>query len=136
MLQRIQSVWLFLGALAIFLTLRLSFYSGILGAGRDFHNMVPNDNLLILILTCGLGTMLIINIFLFKNRILQFRLCVVGMLIEIIILIFLFKDIDKYVKGSFDIWALLHIMVIFGIVKATIAIYRDERLVKDSNRLR
>ena len=136
MLQRLQSVWLFLAAIAIFLTLRLSFYSGILAAGKDYHSMVPNDNLFILILTCGLGTLSLVNIFLYKNRVLQFRLCIVELLVEVFLLIFLFKDLDKYDKGSFDIWSLLHIVVIFGIVKATIAIYRDEQLIKDSNRLR
>ena len=136
MLQRLQSIWLLLAAIAIFLTLRLSFYSGILAAGKDYHSMVPNDNLFILILTCGLGTLSLVNIFLYKNRVLQFRLCIVELLVEVFLLIFLFKDLDKYDKGSFDIWALLHLVVIFGIVKATIAIYRDEKLVKDSNRLR
>ncbi len=136
MIQRIQSLWLFLASLLIFLTLRLSFYSGILAAGREFHSMVPNDNLFILILTSGLGTLLLINIFLFTNRTLQFRLCVVAILVEVVVLIFTFKELDKYSKGSFDIWSLLHVLVIFCIVKATIAIYRDDKLVKSSNRLR
>ncbi|GAC1386113.1 MAG: hypothetical protein NVSMB45_15630 [Ginsengibacter sp.] len=136
MLQRIQSIWLFVGAVFIFLTLRLSFYSGILAAGRDYHSMLPNDNLFILILTCALGTLMIVNIFLYKNRILQFRIGVISMLMEIMILIFDFKDLEKYVKGSMDVWALLHLVVIFAIIKSIIGIYKDEQLIKDSNRLR
>lgn len=136
MIQRIQSVWLLLGSIAIFLTLRLSFYSGLLISKNEYHSILPNDNLFMLILTCGLGTLLLVNIFLFKNRTLQFRICIISLIVEALILLLTFKQIEKFSKGSFDIWSLLHIVVIFSIIKATISIYKDEKLIKDSNRLR
>ena len=136
MIQRIQTVWLLLASIFIFLTLRLSFYSGILAAGREYHSMLPNDNIFLLIFTCALGTLLFVNIFLFKNRILQFRICVISIILEVIILIFTLKNMEYYVKGSLDIWSVLHLVILFGIIKATLAIYKDDKLIKDSNRLR
>src|SRR5438034_865175 len=58
MIQRIQSIWLILAAVASFLTLRLSFFSGnIVGADnvKTFTPLTATSNLVILIFTVATG---------------------------------------------------------------------------------
>ena len=67
MIQRIQTIWMLLAAIAVFLTLQFPFYSGTLALDNSFHQLIASDNFIILILTSALGTGIIINIFLYKN---------------------------------------------------------------------
>lgn len=123
-------------AIAAFLTLELSFYSGTLVTGNVFHSVVAKDNFLLMVLTCALGTALIVNIFLFRHRIIQFRIAIISLFAECLILFIYMRQIKDYSKGNFDLWAALHIFIFLFIIMAAVAIYKDEKLVKDSNRLR
>jgi hypothetical protein len=142
MIQRVQTLWLLIAAIAIFLTLKFSFYSGTLTntstiVSRDlFHSMAAGDNLLITVLSSALGCALVINIFLFKHRMLQFRICLFAILLEVLILFLYYRQTKLYTNGTLDIWAIFHLVVIIALILAAKGIYKDERLIKDSNRLR
>lgn len=136
MIQRKQTLWMLFAAVAAFLTLELSFYSGTLISDNSFHSVVAKDNFLLMVLTCALGTALLVNIFLFKHRIIQFRIAIFALFGECIILFIYMRQINNYSKGNFDLWAALHIFIFLFIIMAAVAIYKDEKLVKDSNRLR
>jgi hypothetical protein len=123
MIQRVQTIWMILAAIAVFLTIKFAFYSGVvngvlaLPAGPDtinasmggYHLVRATDNFLILILTSALGTGIIINIFLFKHRSIQIRIILLAILMECLIIF---------------------------LIMASRGIYRDSKLVKESNRLR
>ena len=72
MIQRIQSIWLLLAAAAAFLTLRFSFYSGNMlaedGATKVFKSLTAQSNILLTILSAGVGLAALISVFLYKNR--------------------------------------------------------------------
>ena len=141
MIQRVQTIWLLLAAIAMFLTLKFSFYSGTLLNGtlvsqNSFHSLVATDNFILMILTCALGSALIINIFLFKHRTLQFRICIIAILLEFLILFFYYRQTKLYANGTLDIWAIFHLITIIALILAARGIYKDEKLIKDSNRLR
>ena len=142
MIQRVQTLWLLIAAIAIFLTLKFSFYSGTLTntstivTKNIYHSMVASDNLLIMVLSSALGSALVINIFLFKHRMLQFRICIFALLLEVLILFLYYRETKLYTNGTFNIWAIFHLAVIIALVFAARGIYKDERLIKDSNRLR
>ena len=136
MIQRVQTIWMLLAAAAILLTLDLSFYSGTLAADNSFHAVVAMDNFGIMILTIALGTTLFINIFLFKYRIIQFRICIFALVAECLIIFLYTRQIHNYSKGNFNLWCALHVFVILFIILAARGVYKDERLIKDSNRLR
>jgi hypothetical protein len=142
MIQRKQTIWLLLAALAIFLTLKFSFYSGtLLNTGtlvsKDlFDSLVATDNFLIMVLTCALGSAVVINIFLFKNRTLQFRICIIAVLVEALIIFLYYRQTKLYTKGTLDIWAIFHLVAVVALILAANGIYKDEKLIKDSNRLR
>ena len=136
MIQRIQTVWMLPAVAAIFLTLKTSFYSGTLLTDNSFHSVMGMDNYGLMILTVALGTALFVNIFLFKHRMLQFRICIFALLAECLIIFLYFSQIKNYSNGNFSLWCALHLFILLFIFLAAIGIYKDEKLIKDSNRLR
>ena len=71
MIQRIQSIWLLIVALAAFATYTLTLYIGKLADGTEKVLQLADDFLLVIIII-ALGMLAIICMFLFKNRKLQF----------------------------------------------------------------
>lgn len=136
MIQRVQTIWMLLASVAVFITLKLSFYSGTLVADNTFDSLVATDNFVLMVLTSALGTAILLNIFLFKHRNLQFRFCIIAMFVECLILFLYYRQTKLYSKGTLDLWAVFHLIVFTGLILAARGIYKDEKLVKDSNRLR
>jgi len=125
-----------LAALAVFLTLKFLFYSGTLISDNLYHPLLATDNLLILILTSALGTGIVINIFLFKNRKVQSRIILIAIILECLIIFLYIKQTDQYSAGSYSLWSALHILIIIFLFLAARGIYKDSKLIRDSNRLR
>jgi hypothetical protein len=148
MIQRVQTIWMILAAIAVFLTIKLSFYSGTLAlqsnassvstliADSGYHVVRATDNFLLLILTSALGTGIIINIFLFKQRSMQFRIILVALLVECLIIYMYIRETNKYSQGNFSIWSALHLLILVFLIFAAQGIFKDSKLVRDSNRLR
>src|SRR5438046_682634 len=136
MIQRVQTLWMLLAIAAVLLSLNTSFYSGTLIADNSFHSVIGMDNYGLMILTIALATALFINIFLFKQRMLQFRICIFALLAELLILFLYFRHIKNYSNGNFNLWCALHVFILLFIILAARGIYKDEKLIKDSNRLR
>lgn len=148
MLQRVQTIWMILAAIAVFLTMKFAFYSGILVsqnsadaaaatvAAEGYHLITATDNFIILILTSALGTGIIINIFLFKHRSIQIRIIIAALIVECLVVFLYFRQTANYSQGNYNIWSILHILIIVFLILAARGIYRDSKLVRDSNRLR
>jgi hypothetical protein len=101
MIQRVQTIWMILAAIAIFLTLKFSFYSGTLISDNSYHTLMAADNFLVLILTSAIGTGIIINIFLFKHRSVQSRIIIVAILLECLVVFIYIKKTSKFSTGAF-----------------------------------
>ena len=136
MIQRIQTIWLLLASLAVFLTLKFSFYSGTLVFDNTYDSLVATDNIPLMILTSALGTMIFITIFLFKKRGLQFRFCLLAILLELLVIFLYYRQLSLYSKGTFDLWAMFHLLVIVFLVMAMKGIQKDSKILKESERLR
>ena len=136
MIQRIQTVWLLLASFAVFLTLKFSFYSGTLVFDNTYDSLVATDYIPLMILTSALGTMIFINIFLFKKRTLQFRFCLLAILLEILVVFLYYRKLSDYSKGTFDLWAAFHLLIIVFLILAMKGISKDSKIIKDSERLR
>ena len=96
MLQRMQSVWLLLAAICAVLTIKFSFYSGnieIPGQPASFQYLTATFSIWILIVTIAITCIAAIDIFLYKNRKLQGRLAILGILLS-------FLNIFLYLKKS------------------------------------
>lgn len=136
MIQRVQTIWMILAAITVFLTLKFSFYSGNLAADNTYHAVIATDNFFLLILTSALGTGIIIDIFLFKHRSVQFRIILFALLTECIVIFLYTRETNKFTTGNFSLWSALHVLIIVFLIFAARGIYKDSRLIKESNRLR
>ena len=136
MIQRVQTIWMILAAIATFLTIKFSFYSGKLAADNTYHAVMAADNFFILILTSALGTGIIISMFLYKHRSVQFRIILIALLAECIIIFLYIRQINAFTTGNFSLWSALHLLIIVFLILAARGIYKDSKLIKESNRLR
>ena len=139
MLQRMQSLWLLFAAIAAFLTIRLSFYSGNIsldGQPPSFQFLTARFNLWIEILTIALICIAAIDIFLYKNRKLQGRLALLGVLISLLNIFLYNKQTHRFDAGNYDLTALLALVIPVFFMLAARGIYRDQKLVKSLDRLR
>ena len=141
MIQRIQSIWLLIVALAAFATYTLTLYVGQLpdGTSRPF---LLAQSLLLVIIIIALGMLAIICIFLYKNRKLQFRLSVLGVIFSIGFLFLEYLKVEEFIAenkiltGSYQLGALLPVVMTIFFILAARGIYKDEKLVKSLDRLR
>lgn len=141
MIQRLQSIWLLLAAAAAFCSLQFSFYSGnIIAANqaKSFAALNGQSNLLLLILSAGVGIASLISIFLYKNRKTQLRIVLVTLLVSIINLVLFFTQTKKFVpgEGNYNLTAIFAIVVPVFLILAMRGIRKDEKLVKSLDRLR
>jgi hypothetical protein len=141
MIQRLQSIWLLLAAAAAFCSLQFSFYSGNMiseNQTKTWVSLTAKNNLLLLILSAGVGIVSLIAIFLYKNRKLQLRLVILALLVSIINLVMFFAQTKRFVpgEGSYDLTAVFAIFIPVLLFFAIRGIRRDEKLVKSLDRLR
>jgi peptidoglycan/LPS O-acetylase OafA/YrhL len=136
MLQRIQSVWLFLAGALTFASIKLPFYSGTNDKGIASYELNGTENLLLLITTIAIGVLAMITIFLYTNRKLQLRLCLAGIVLQVLLHFFYYKQIQVFTQGTHALTAVLNIIAVVFFVLAARAINKDEKLIKDSDRLR
>jgi hypothetical protein len=136
MIQRVQTLWMLLASITVFLTLEFPFYAGTLSVDNSYHALLGTENILLLILTSALGAGILINIFLYKNRKLQTRIIIISVLVEFLIIFLYTRQISKFSSGNFALWSALHLLIILFLIFGARGIYSDSKLVKDSNRLR
>lgn len=136
MIQRIQSIWLLLASACAFLTLKFSFYSGTYAADNAYHEVNGGENFLLMLTTCLIGTLALLTIFLYKNRKLQLRLCIVGILLTAVLIVLYLREMKDFLKGDPNLWALLPAGAVVFFFLAARGINKDEKMVKDSDRLR
>ena len=136
MIQRIQSVWLFLASVLAFLMLKLSFYTGTHLPDNQYDQLTGTDTMLLMIATIGLGVLTFITIFLYKTRKVQLRLVVVALLLELLLIFLFYRETQNFSQGAFSITAGLHILIIAGLFFAARGIRKDEKLVRSTDRLR
>ncbi len=135
MIQRIQSVWLLLAATCAFLSFKLPFYSGT-NAKAPLYKLNAGENFLLILTTVLVGALSFVIIFLFKKRTLQLRLCVLGIALEALLIFLYYREVTAFTEGTYSLWAILHSLIVILFFLAARAINKDEKLIKDSDRLR
>ncbi len=141
MIQRIQSLWLVVVAAIAFATYTLTLYVGKVADNSERVFQLANDFLLVICII-ALGLLALISLFVFKNRKLQFRLTVFGVILSVGFLFLEYFKVEQFKKenlvttGSYQLGALLPIVMVVFFYLAARGIYKDERLVKSMNRLR
>ena len=137
MLQRIQSIWLLLAGVAAILTIKLPFYSGIQEPTIPYNELnAVTGGIVLLLVTITIAVIAFVTIFLYKNRTIQLRLCVVAIIMEALLIFLYYRQIAIYTKGTFALTSILHMCILLFFVLAARGINKDEKLIKDSDRLR
>jgi hypothetical protein len=136
MIQRIQSLWLLLAAACAFASFKFPFYTGNKAADTLLHELNATSTLLIMVTTIAVGVLALINIFLFKKRTLQLRLCFLGILLEAVLIFLYYLEVNTFTNGTYSLAAILHSIVVLAFVLAARGINKDANLLKESNRLR
>jgi len=139
MIQRIQTVWLFLAALFAALTYKFPFYSGNIINKQNvqqYAKLVASSNFLVLIFTAGLVAGTIIMIFMYKNRKQQVWLVAAAAGLSIINIVLYFTELKKFVSGNMSLTAIFALAIPVFLFLAINGIWKDEKLVKSLDRLR
>ncbi|NPA68773.1 MAG: DUF4293 domain-containing protein [Chlorobi bacterium] len=149
MIQRIQSLWLFIATVAAVLT----YFFPVIELNSDKSLMIYSfdsitfagitgliqSGYIIAALLGIIALLSFVTIFLYKNRVLQMRLCVFISLLDIIliILITLFSvNQTKSPAAAIGLSAILPLIIFIFVLMARRAILRDELLVKAADRIR
>ncbi|RYG36924.1 MAG: DUF4293 family protein [Chitinophagaceae bacterium] len=136
MLQRIQTIWLFLAGACALLSIKFPIYSGAPLNTTVYQEITGTVTIPILILTVAIGVLAFIAIFMYANRKLQFRLCLIGIILQAILIFLYYTKISEYETGTFSLTAILHALVLLFFFFAARGIRADDRIVRESNRLR
>ena len=138
MIQRQQSLWLLLAAVASFLSFKFPFYAGnILENNMSrFEELEGGSSLFLMVLTGASVLIPAITIFLYKDRKTQFKLAIGGILIAVILLILYFSELKKFTNGNFALTAIFVFAILVGYIMAARGIWKDEKLVKSLDKLR
>jgi phosphoglycerol transferase MdoB-like AlkP superfamily enzyme len=135
MIQRKQTIWLLLAAICIFLTMNFPTYSGAVAEGV-MHTLKGTENSILVIVTSMVGVVSLIAIFLYKHTKLQVRIVLVALLVEFVLAFLYYREIAKLTNPVPSLYALLHLGVVVFLLLAILGIKSDDKLLKESNRLR
>lgn len=135
MIQRVQTLWLLAASICGFATLKMPFYVGSVGT-TPAEQFTATTNMLLMILTVAGAIVALVDIFLYHNRPLQFRIGLSGLAVSILNIILYFIYTKKYDTGAIALSAVFSFAVPVFFLMAVIAIRKDEKLVKSVDRLR
>ena len=137
MLQRIQTIWLFLAAVCIFLTLKFSTYSGTNKEMVSPYFLKGTENILLMFVTIAAGIIPLVAVFLYTQRKLQLRMAILAILLQTGLIYLYYREVETFIgKGAISLTAALHVLALIFLFLAIRGISADEKLIKDSNRLR
>lgn len=136
MLQRIQTIWLLLAAACAFLSFQFPFYTGTNAELIPTSVLDGKATIPIILVTAAVGIVALICIFLYKNRKLQLRLTVLCIALEALLIFLYYSQAKTYTAGTYALTALLQGCIVFFLFLAARGINHDEKIIRDSNRLR
>jgi len=143
MIQRKQSVYLFLAALMNAGVFYFDLYQYHLLDTSTFTPLRVNDHFPSLLLALLITLIPLIIIFLFKNRKLQIRLSLISLIAIISFIAIMLWRVNGLSKmtppphdGSYWIGAVLPVISLVFVFLAIISIRKDDKLVKSVDRLR
>ncbi|HEY0299584.1 MAG TPA: DUF4293 domain-containing protein [Arachidicoccus sp.] len=143
MIQRIQSLWLFIAAVLATLSFKFSFYIGTWLNGGVPHLQQPlnayTPSVLVLVATVVTIVVSLIAIFMYKNRKQQLLLSVLDVLISIGLICLYIMEINKNFQpgsGAYTLTSIFVFLIPFVLILAIRGISRDIKLLKSADRLR
>ena len=105
-------------------------------ADNQYHQLKGTDTALLMVTTIVLGMLTFLTIFLYKKRKIQLRLSILAIVIDLLLIYLYYREVLKFTQGTYSITAALHVLIILSLIFAARGISKDEKLIKDSDRLR
>jgi hypothetical protein len=138
MIQRQQTLWLLLCSIAALLSFMFPFVTGkVLDKGVEVDASIKaGSEFLILIVTGASLILSSLTIFLYKDRKLQIKLCLLGILLAAVIILLYILEMNKVSKSVVALAAILPFLILIGYFMAFKNIRKDEKLVKSLDKLR
>lgn len=136
MIQRIQSLWLLLASACAIASYKFPYYSGTNQKGIAGYQLNATENFLLIAVTGIIGALALLLIFLFKNRTLQLRLCLLGIVLEALLIFLYYREVKNFSTGTLSLTSILQSVIIIAFFLAARAINKDEKMIKESDRLR
>ena len=138
MIQRRQTLWLLLATITAVLSFMFPFVTGkeaiknmqadkVIDAASDFF---------LLVLTGGSIILSTVTIFLFKDRKMQIRLCLLGLLLSVVIIVRYIMLMNKLTNTTLALYAILPFIFLASYFLAFRDIRKEEKLVKSLDKLR
>lgn len=138
MIQRQQTLWLLLSAVAALLSYMFPFVTGkglVKNLAAD-KTITAGSEFIILVLT-GIALILAaVTIFLYKNRKQQIQLCLIGIVVSVGMIILYILEVRKLTTGTLALSSILPFLVLIGFILAFRNIRKDEKLIKSLDKLR
>jgi len=136
MIQRIQTLWLLLASICAFASVKLPFYFGSIEIPGPTITITPYDNFMLLVFVIATALMGLVTIFLFSNRSLQIKMCIVGLVLSLANLMHYFLYMKNFKTGGLSLYSILSFLVPVFFILAIRSIYKDQKLLKSLDRLR
>jgi hypothetical protein len=136
MLQRIQTIWLLLAATCAFLGLQFPFYVGTNKEGIPSYILKGTEDVPLILATAAVGVLALVTIFLYKSRRLQLRICIAGIVLEALVLFLYYSKLKDFMGGTYALTAMLQAGILVFFFLAARGISNDEKIIRESNRLR
>lgn len=136
MIQRMQSIWLLLASLSAMLSLKFPFYIGTNSTGQVSYSLTGTETLPIIIVTVVICTLSLISLFLYKSRPAQIKLCLIGVLAEVGLILLYQHETSGFTAGGYALTSILQPSILLFFLLAARGIKHDEKLIRDSDRLR
>lgn len=138
MIQRVQTIWLLMASAAAFLSLKVPFYSGTNSANIASYRLMGTENFYLMLLTIGIGVLALITMFLYSNRKLQLRLCILGIVLEAFLIYLYYRETTFFAPGTgtYSLTSVLQLLILLFFFMAMKGIANDNRIIRESNRLR
>jgi len=100
------------------------------------YQLTASESFLLMLTTVVVGGLAFFTIFLFKKRQVQIWLCVLGIVLEAVLIFLYYREVQTFSKGTYSLTAILHSIIVISFFLAARGIVKDQRLVKESDRLR
>jgi hypothetical protein len=138
MIQRKQTLWLLLATIAALLTYMFPFVVGDeIEKTMAIRREVDAGSHFILLIATGASLVLsTVTIFLFKDRKMQMRLCLLGILLTALIVVFYISEMLKLSHRTIALTAILPFIINISYFMAWRLIRKDEKLIRTLDKLR
>lgn len=138
MIQRVQTLWLILATICALLSFQFPFATGtkLINNTTSQFELDAGSHMGLLLLTGASLIFSAIIVFLFKDRKLQWKLCIVGMILALGIIVIYILQYREFITSTLALWCILPFVTLGSYFMAYRGIRNDEKLVKSLDKLR